>query len=163
MPALRERKTIAGLFLIGIPLVVVAAAVMNSFRGCTNCAADQLWLLIPTTHPISTIIFGSLITGGGLLVFGLRSVKIPLNRTKLFLTGIGFVSVAAIFLVWSVVEYSEYLDMQKHQSTCYGCPPSIYTPPYGVFAIIGGFFSCIGAISLLMNWKRKVLHAHGYI
>lgn len=162
MPALRERKTIAGLFLIGIPLVVVAAAVMNSFRSCINCAGEQLWLLVPTTHPISTIMFASLITGGGLLIFGLRSVKIPLDRTKLSLTGIGSVSVAVIFLVWSVVEYSAYLDMLKHPSGCYICP-SVYTPPYQGFAIIGGFFGCIGAIPLLMNWKRKVLHAHGYI
>jgi hypothetical protein len=104
--------------------------------------------------------FASVVVGGWLLVFGLKSIKIPLQKTKLFVTGIGFLSAGIIFLVWSVIAYIAYLDELERSPFCYLCPGgSIYGPLYGSSAVIGGFLSSIGTTLLLMHWQRNVLHA----
>ena len=154
MPTLREPKIMAGLFLVCIPLVIVGSLALYSLKSCTNCSQAQLALLVPTLHPVSTVMFLSLITGSWLLLFGLKSIRIPLPRMKLFITGIGFLSVGAIFLVWSMVTFIAYNPIQ-----CVLCQKWLYESS----AIIGGFLGSIGTVLLLMHWKREVLHAHGYI
>lgn len=164
MTAPREPKVIGGSFLIGIPLVIVAASALNSLRSCTNCVQDQLWLLVPTVHPVGTIMFCSLVTGSLLLAFGLKSIRIPLQRTRLFVVGTGLLSAGVIFLAWSVVTFIAYLDELEHPPGCYLCPGgSLYESLYQNSAITGVFLGSIGTILLLMNWKREVLQAHGYL
>lgn len=164
MSALHEPKTIAGLFLIGIPLLIVASLTLYSLRSCINCAESQLWLLVPTAHPVGTIMFASMAVGSWLLVFGLRSIRIPLRRTKLFFAGIGFLCTGIIFLAWSVIAYIAYLDELKDPPGCYLCPAvNLYQSLYQSSAIIGAFLSSIGTLLLTMHWKRAVLHARGYI
>ena len=154
MPTLREPKIMAGLFLVCIPLVIVGSLALHTLKSCTNCSQAQLALLVPTVHPVSTVMFLSLITGSWLLLFGLKSIRIPLPRMKLFITGIGFLSVGAIFLVWSMITFIAYNPIQ-----CVICLKWLYESS----AIIGGFLGSIGTVLLLMHWKREVLHAHGYI
>jgi hypothetical protein len=162
MPALQEPKTIAGLFLIVFPLVMVAYLMLYSLSSCTNCAPQsQLWILVPTTDPVSTIIFASMITGLWLLVFGLKSIRIPLLITKMFVTGIGFLVLGTIFMAWALnffMAYQRFLEHPYH--LCDVCDP---TMGYGAWALLGGILGSVGVSLLLMNWKRKVLHAHGYI
>lgn len=156
----------AGLLLIGIPLIIVGASALYSLRSCTNCVQEQLWLLVPTAHPVGTIMFGALVTGSWLLVFGLRSIRIPLQTTKLFIIGTGFLSVGIIFLVWSVVTFNMYLNAIENPIPCYLCPGGYgdwYKSLAESFAVLMGIFCSLGTILLLMNWKRTVLHAHGYL
>jgi len=138
----------------------VGSLALYSLKSCTNCSQAQLALLVPTVHPVSTVMFLSLITGSWLLLFGLKSIRIPLPRMKLFIIGIGFLSVGAIFLVWSMITFIAYLD---HPIQCELCPIIYDKSLYDSSAIIGCFLSSIGTVLLLMHWKREVLHAHGYI
>lgn len=145
------------------PLVIVAASALNSLRSCINYLQDQLWLLVPTVHPVGTIMFCSLVTGSLLLALGLKSIRIPLQRTRLSVVGTALSSAGIIFLAWSVVAFIAYLDELEHPSLCFGCPGgNLYESLYRDSAIAGASLGSIGTLLLLMNWKREVLQAHGY-